>query len=176
MCGELPSEFRVPVSAAEVDINESDISKISIGMPAAVVPDAYPDARFDATLVKIYPEADRQKATVKVGVQIHGPNLAMIKPEMSVKANFIERADASREDPRIVVPAKAVIHDGDQYYVWTVRSGMARRVSIHKGGEIENGVEIQQGLKDGDVVVTAPRADLDEGQRVQTTSGATVVR
>src|SRR5215472_9784983 len=76
---------------AEVDINESDISKLSIGMPASVVADAYPDYRFYATLVKIYPEADRQKATVKVEVQIRQPNLVVIKPEMSVKANFLEK-------------------------------------------------------------------------------------
>jgi hypothetical protein len=34
-------------------------------MPAAVVLDAYPDHTFDAAVVKIYPEADRQKGTVK---------------------------------------------------------------------------------------------------------------
>jgi multidrug resistance efflux pump len=55
---------------AEVDINESDIAKVSLGMPAVVVPDAYPQSHFDAKLVKIYPEADRQKATVKVEVHI----------------------------------------------------------------------------------------------------------
>ena len=33
-----------------------------------------------------YPEADRQKATVKVEVKIRQPDLAMIKPEMSVES------------------------------------------------------------------------------------------
>ena len=89
---------------AEVDINESDISRLSIGMPASVVPDAYPEARFDATLVKIYPEADRQKATVKVEVQIRQPNLAMVKPEMSVKANFLEKRVSSQDNHPLVVP------------------------------------------------------------------------
>lgn len=44
---------------AEVDINESDIAKTFLGMPAVVVADAYPQAHFKATVVKIYPEADR---------------------------------------------------------------------------------------------------------------------
>ena len=48
------------------------------GMPASVVPDAYPDARFEATLVKIYPEADRQKATVKV--EVRGNSLSRSSP------------------------------------------------------------------------------------------------
>jgi RND family efflux transporter MFP subunit len=154
---------------AEVDINESDIGKVSIGMPASVVPDAYPDARFEATLVKIYPEADRQKATVKVEVQIRQPNLAMIKPEMSVKANFLEKAAVSEEAPRIVIPTKAVVREGNDYYVWTVNRGMAKRVSVLRGSQTESGVEVREGLRDGDVVVVASPASLSEGQKVQAT-------
>lgn len=152
---------------AEVDINESDIAKVSLGMPAAVVPDAYPQARFDATLVKIYPEADRQKATVKVEVQIRQPNLTMTKPEMSVKANFLEKRAATKGEARLFVPAKAVLRDSGGSYVWTVRGGVAKRLPIVLGAETQSGVEVRRGLKDGDVlIVTAPTA-LSEGQIVR---------
>ena len=73
---------------AEVDINEVDIAKVALGSPAQVIPDAYPDRPFEARLVKIYPEADRQKGTVKVEVGILKPDLAIIKPEMSVRVSF----------------------------------------------------------------------------------------
>lgn len=154
---------------AEVDVNESEIGKVSLGMPASVVPDAYPNARFEATLVKIYPEADRQKATVKVEVQIRQPNLAMIKPEMSVKANFLERAAVSDEAPRIVIPTKAVVREGNDDYVWTVNRGAAKRISVLRGSQTESGVEVREGLRDGDVVVVASPASLSEGQKVQAT-------
>src|SRR5579864_91805 len=154
---------------AEVDVNESEIGKVSLGMPASVVPDAYPNARFLATLVKIYPEADRQKATVKVEVQIRQPNLAMIKPEMSVKANFLEKAAVSEDAPRIVIPTKAVVPEGNDYYVWTINRGMAKRVSVLRGSQTESGVEVRKGLRDGDVVVVGPPASLSEGQKVQAT-------
>src|SRR5882672_2820424 len=75
---------------AEVDINEVDIAKVSLGSPAIVVPDAYADRRFEASLVKLYPKADRQKGTVKVEVQFNKPDLQIIKPEMSVKVSFLE--------------------------------------------------------------------------------------
>src|SRR6266850_4264462 len=70
---------------AEVDINEVDIAKVSLGSQAIVVPDAYADRRFEASLIKVYPKADRQKGTVKVEVQVSEPDLEIIKPEMSVK-------------------------------------------------------------------------------------------
>jgi RND family efflux transporter MFP subunit len=161
---------------AEVDINESDIAKVSLGMQALVVPDAYGDARFEATLVKIYPEADRQKATVKVEVQIHQPNLAIIKPELSVKANFLEKRTETKNEPRLIIPGKSVQREGSESYVWTVRSGMAKRVSILVGREMVSGIEVKQGLKDGDLVIVAPPANLSDGQTIRATSGATIVR
>jgi len=121
---------------AEVDINESDIAKVSLGMPAVVVPDAYPQSHFDATLVKIYPEADRQKATVKIEVHILQPDLAMIKPEMSVKANFVERRVVRNDESRLFVPAKAILHESGDSYVWTLRNGIAKRVSVMQAAKI----------------------------------------
>lgn len=161
---------------AEVDINESDIAKVSLGMPALVVPDAYADARFDATLVKIYPEADRQKSTVKVEVQIHQPNLAIIKPELSVKANFLEKRTEAKNEPRLVIPGKSLQREGSKSYVWTVRNGMAKRVSILVGREMVSGIEVKQGLKDGDILIVAPPTNLSDGQTIRATSGATIVR
>ena len=152
---------------AEVDINESDIAKLSLGTPAVVVPDAYPEARFVARLVKIYPEADRQKATVRVEVQIVEPNLAMIKPEMSVKADFLEKRITGKEQSRLVVPTQAIEHEGSESYVWTIRDGRARRVPVVKGSETQSGVEVRQGLQDGDVLIVAPPANLVNGHNVR---------
>ncbi len=73
----------------EVDINEADIAKVTMGQPAAVIPDAYPDKSFAAFVAKIYPEADRQKGTVKVEVKLRDPDLRIIKPEMSAKVTFM---------------------------------------------------------------------------------------
>jgi HlyD family secretion protein len=64
----------------EVDINESDIAKVKMGRPATVISDVYPGNPFPAQIVKIYPEADRQKGTVKVEVHILQPDLKIISP------------------------------------------------------------------------------------------------
>src|SRR5229473_8308590 len=55
---------------AEVDINEADIAKVSIGSPVVVVLHSYPHKQFDAALVNVYPAAHSQKGTVKIEVQI----------------------------------------------------------------------------------------------------------
>src|SRR5437870_3983370 len=151
---------------AEVDINEADIAKVSLGSPAIAVPDAYADRRFEASLVKVYPKADRQKGTVKVEVQLNQPDLQIIKPEMSVKVSFLENQAPATQEPRITVPKGAVRSEEGETYVWTVREGIVQRVGIVRGQETETGIEIEQGLNDGDVVVVSPQANLASGRRV----------
>jgi len=151
---------------AEVDINEAEIAKVAMGTPATVVPDAYTDRRFNASLVKIYPEADRQKGTVKIEVQIDKPDLQVTKPEMSVKVGFLDGRPTADNEPLLIVPKDAVRADGGETYVWAVRGGLARRVPIVRGQDVEAGVEVKQGLKDGDILVLAPPATLSDGLKV----------
>jgi RND family efflux transporter MFP subunit len=151
---------------AEVDINEADIAKVGIGSPVVVVLDSYPDKRFDAALVKVYPAADRQKGTVKIEVQIARPDLQIMKPEMSVKVSFLEIRSPGKLEPVITVPKSAVRHDEGEAYVWTVREGIVRRVSVVCGLTTETGIEVRQGLKDGDSVVITPDGKLVNGGKV----------
>ena len=151
---------------AEVDINEAEIAKVAMGTPATVVPDAYPNRRFHASLVKIYPEADRQRGTVKIEVQIDKPDLQVTKPEMSVKVAFLDGRPTEGNEPLLIVPKDAVRADGGETYVWAVRGGLARRVPIVRGQDVEAGVEVKQGLKDGDILVLAPPATLSDGLKV----------
>src|SRR5881397_122626 len=151
---------------AEVDINEADIAKVGIGSPVVVALDSYPDKKFDAALVKVYPAADRQKGTVKIEVQIARPDLQIIKPEMSVKVSFLEIRSPGKLEPVITVPKSAVRHDEGEAYVWTVREGIVRRVSVVCGLTTETGIEVRQGLKDGDSVVITPDVKLVNGGKV----------
>ena len=152
---------------AEVDINEADIAKVGIGSPATVALDSYPDKQFDAALVKVYPAADRQKGTVKIEVQISRPDLQIIKPEMSAKVSFLMPKMKNADEPRFTVPKSAIHTEGTESYVWIVRDGMAKRATIVRGREIETGVEVTQGVKDGDVVIIAAAVALKDGLRVR---------
>jgi len=151
---------------AEVDINEADIGKVGIGSPVVVALDSYPDKKFDAALVKVYPAADRQKGTVKMEVQIARPDLRIIKPEMSVKVSFLEIRSPGKLEPVITVPKSALRHDEGEAYVWTAREGIVRRVSVVCGLTTETGIEVRQGLKDGDSVVITPDVKLVNGGKV----------
>jgi len=92
--------------------------------------------------------------------------LQIIKPEMSVKVSFLEIRSPGKLEPVITVPKSAVRHDGGEAYVWTVREGIVRRVSVVCGLTTETGIEVRQGLKDGDSVVITPDVKLMNGGKV----------
>ena len=150
----------------EVDINESDIAKVKMGTPATVIPDAYPDDPFPAQVVKIYPEADRQKGTVKVEVKVLQPDLKIIKPEMSAKVTFQSIMTQTAAAPMVLVPKKAIVTDGSANSVWVVRGDTAHQVAITVGREFQDGVEVKHGLSGGEMVIVVPAATIKEGQEV----------
>jgi HlyD family secretion protein len=150
----------------EVDINEIDIAKVAMGTPATVVPNAYPDKSFAAKVVKVYPEADRQKGTVKVEVRILKPDLSIVKPEMSAKVTFLSAGESKAAPPMVLVTKKAIVSDGKASSVWVIRAGIAHLVPVALGREFEDGIEVKQGLDGGEMVIVAPPADLHDGALV----------
>ena len=150
----------------EVDINESDIAKVKMGTPATVIPDAYPDNPFPAEVVKIYPEADRQKGTVKVEVRILQPDLKIIKPEMSAKVTFQSITTQTAAAPMVLVPKKAIMTEGSANSVWVVRGDTIRQTAIVVGREFQDGVEVKNGLSGGETVIVVPAPTLKDGQEV----------
>jgi RND family efflux transporter MFP subunit len=155
---------------AEVDINEADISKIVLGSAASVIPDSYPDRTFEASVIKVYPAADRQKGTIKVEVQLKNPDLKIIKPEMSAKVSFLENAGQRNVESMVTIPQSAVKVDGSESYVWAVRDGVAHKVVVVCGKRIESGIQIIRGIRDGDAVVVNPQIQLEDGTRVSVRS------
>ena len=150
----------------EVDINESDIAKVTMGTPATVILDAYPDDPFPATVVKIYPEADRQKGTVKVEVRVLQPDLKVIKPEMSAKVTFQSITTTAAAAPMVLVPKKAIVTEGNANSVWVVRGDSIHQTPITVGREFQDGIEVKNGLSGGEMVIVVPAPTLKEGQEV----------
>ena len=72
----------------EVDLNEADLSKVSLGQPCRIAPEAYPEHVYDGYVAEIAPEANRQKGTLQVKVQVKDPDRYLI-PELSARVDFL---------------------------------------------------------------------------------------
>src|SRR5438067_3086766 len=73
---------------ADLDVAQDDFAKLGPHTKAVVTVDAFPDLKWDGVIAEISPEANRQKATIEVKVQILNPD-SHLRPEMNTTVHFI---------------------------------------------------------------------------------------
>ena len=74
----------------EIDVNESDLPKIFPGQKCGVTPEAYADKHYGGYVAEMAPEANRQKGTLQIKVQIENPD-RFLTPELSAKVEFLKQ-------------------------------------------------------------------------------------
>jgi HlyD family secretion protein len=72
----------------EIDLNETDLSKVHLNQRCQVSPEAYPDKKYKGHVAEIAPEANRSKGTLQVKVQIDQPD-QFLTPELTAKVDFL---------------------------------------------------------------------------------------
>ncbi len=156
----------------ELDINQNDFAKLAPRQPATVTTDAYPDRRYEGLIEEISPEANRQKATVQVKVQIVDPD-EYLRPEMNSSVSFQPvRREAVKEESGqrgslLRVPT-AALRDGA---VFLLVNGQAVRRKVEVAGTASGETLVSSGLIGGEDVIVSPVAELKDGQKVRLKGG-----
>ena len=130
--------------------------KLQPGQPALVQIDALPGKRWTAVVQAIDPLVDANGRSIGIRGCIDNRQLAL-RPGMfaRVTAVFGERERA------MVVPEEAIVPQGNRVFVYRLADGpdqdskTAQRVEVKVGMRRPGQVEIVQGLRAGDMVVTA---------------------
>lgn len=149
----------------ELDINQNDLRRLRMGMPAVVALDAYPDRPYQGTLVEMAPEANRQKATLQVKVTVHDPD-DLVRPEMNARVTFQEPPRPGGA-ARILLPKEALVGGAERPAVFLVRDGKAVRRPVKLGAESGTNVEVVEGLQGGEDVVIRGMGALADGAPVR---------
>lgn len=137
---------------AVVEVNEVDISKISIGQKSMLKFDALDSMTVSGKVEKIDALGAVTQGVVTYNVTIGFDTLdERIKPQMSVSASII--IDVKQDV--LIVPSSAVKSDGDSNYVEILNSGKTPEQRTVQIG-VSNGTdtEILSGISAGDKVVT----------------------
>ena len=72
----------------EIDMNESDLSKVTLNQKCRVSPEAYPDKVYEGYVKEIAPEANRSKGTLQIKVQVMDPD-PYLTPELSARVDLL---------------------------------------------------------------------------------------
>ncbi len=134
---------------AEVNLDETDVSRIWVGMPVVVTVDAFLDQELNGEVTEIALSANVQSGVVlyPVTVRVDGGSLPM-HSGMTVNVTFPieERTDT------LLVPFRAVETEGGQAFVTRVTASGSERVAVTLGLITDTQVEVLGGINEGDAV------------------------
>jgi RND family efflux transporter MFP subunit len=150
----------------EVDVSESSIGLVRVGLPCDILLDALPDQRFEGVVDTIVPTVDKSKATVLVKVRFssHDPR---ILPEMSAKVGFLSKVlKPGEQGPRTMVNVSALKGTGTRRYVFVVQGQRVHKKEVKTGMVIGDMVEVEDGLKPVDTVVINPPKGLNNNSKI----------
>lgn len=161
----------------QVTIPEVLIAQIAAGDTVEVRLDAIPGQTFTATVREVG-VASTGGATFPVTVRLAKAQKE-IRPGMAAEVAFLFGQGGDKR-PHILVPAKAVgedIHGRFAFVVVPAETGFgkAKRVTVVTGALTAEGLEVFEGLSDGDHLVTAGVHKLLDGQTVRFTPPAVEV-
>ena len=74
----------------EIDLNEEYVGKVYLQQVCRVSPEAYPDKIYTGYVTEMAPEANRQKGTLQIKVQIRDPD-KFLTPELTAKVDFLAK-------------------------------------------------------------------------------------
>jgi len=140
------------------NVRETDAGLVKLGQTVEVHVLAYPKRAFNARVTYVAALVDSTTHRLPVRAEIENRDGAL-KPEMF--ANFrILTGDAS-ESP--AVPETAVVYEGDAAHVWLVAGeGLLEYRAIRTGRSNDGLIEVLDGLKPGDRVVTKGGLFIDQ--------------
>jgi cobalt-zinc-cadmium efflux system membrane fusion protein len=139
------------------NVREDDATQVHPGQEAQVTVPGLPGRTFTARIAMAGPMLDPVTHRLPVRAEIDNPD-GILKPQMFV-AFKIMASDAT-EAPAI--PESAVLTEGDSARVWieTAHQSLALR-QVRLGREQDHEVEVVDGLKPGDRVVSSGAVFID---------------
>ena len=132
------------------DVYQKDIAKIRVGQNAVVTVDAYPGEEFSGRVTNISDVLDPDTRTAKVRCEVANPSGRL---KLQMFATLALPVSAARKV--LVIPARAVQDiDGVPTVFVRVDEEHFQTRPVRVGATVGDAVEIADGLKDGERVVT----------------------
>jgi len=147
------------------DVAEGDLADIKSGGRATVTFRAYQTKPIDGVVTFIYPEVRPETRTVRVRIEVPNPD-ALLKPDMYADVVFHVEADQA---PVTTVPTSAIIDNGTRQIVLVVKGqGRFEPRAVRLGRRGDGRVEIVEGLRQGEEIVTTATFLIDAESNLQT--------
>lgn len=144
----------------ECGITEGKRRFITVGKEVLIEMDAYPDEIFTEKITTVNPKVDIKSRTFKIKIEIPNPDFRL-ETGMFARIHIIERESKGT----LLIPQRVIIGEAVKK-VFVVENGRAVEKPITTGILNHPIVEVTEGLKEGDIVVTEGFYSLKDGIKV----------
>jgi cobalt-zinc-cadmium efflux system membrane fusion protein len=154
---QLPAGFSESIfTIAQIDevfvsanVYETDISKLSLGMPAEIEILSYPGKLFSGKIDKILNILDPETKTLKIRVRLPNPGFAL-KPEMAATIHIRHIEQIQRPS----IPAEAVVFAQSKYFAMVFHEKDSIETRVIQPLKTTGGTTfIEAGLQPGEKVI-----------------------
>lgn len=153
----------------ESDLLTIDLQKVKEGDQVLISSDIEKNKKGLGQVSKIYPLAFSktsdlgvEQKRVKVEVSFL-EGLEELRPGYQVDLKII----TSKKENVLQIPDNALFKIDGEDYLFLVKNGRANLQKVSTGLKVDRKVEILDGLKEGDLLILSPQADLKDGKRVK---------
>jgi membrane fusion protein, multidrug efflux system len=144
-------EFRVP---------ETSLRAVREGQKIRVQVDAFPGAAFTGEVYAIDPRIDAAGRSVAIRAKIPNPD-GKLRPGLFARVTLITEQRRS-----VMAPETAIVPRGSDQFVYRVVDGRAVLTKVRVGVRRDGKVELREGVRPGETVVSAGQMKLRDGAPV----------
>lgn len=145
-------------------VDERFLDQLQTGQQAAVVADAFAGQRFAAKILSIAPVVDAQRGAIEVKFTLLQEPPVFLREDMTLSVEV----ETGRREQALALPLAALRQaQGDTASVLVAVDGVAQERRLRLGLRTLAAVEVLDGLRAGDAVLTSMA--LKVGQRVSVT-------
>jgi len=146
-----------------VDLYEDDLPWVREGDTAEMKVAGIPGRTFTGKVSYIYPYLEAKTRTVKMRLEFDNPELAL-KPDMFANVSV----KAGKQIDAVIVPSEAIVRTGEHEQVFVQRApGNFEPRKVVVGVDSEGEVQILEGLKAGEIVVTSSQFLIDSESKLK---------
>lgn len=132
--------------------------------------EAMPGLAFKGEIQRVSPSIDSESGSFRVTIRLEPASIDA--PEKKLLPGMLVRVEVvtDRHPDALVVPKRALRHEGEADLLFVARDGHARRVEVQEGFSEDLDVEVlpKQGeLVAGDAVVVVGNRELEDGAEVE---------
>ena len=145
------------------DVSEVDVGRVKIGDPAEVTLRSYPGEIFRGKVAFILPELKAETRTAQIRIELPNPDHKLLH-RMYADVEI----DTGQSAGVLAIPASAIIDSGNrQVAIIQVSEGRFKPMEVRVGRRGAGYVEILEGLKEGEQIVTRANFLIDAESNLQ---------